>query len=91
MSQKILPKKPKVRANVVGSAKVPRQRQRKPAKRGRKRKSVALEAEAPEPIAKVARTSKAPARASVVQMSETLVAEDEIVPGPWRALVARVY
>ena len=60
-------------------------------KRGRKRKSVALEAEAPEPIAKVARTSKAPARASVVQMSETLVAEDEIVPGPWRALVARVY
>jgi hypothetical protein len=61
------------------------------AKRGRKRKSVALEAEAPEPIAKVARTSKAPARASVMQMRETLVAEDEIVPGPWRAPVARVY
>ena len=60
-------------------------------KRGRKRKSVALEAVAPEPIAKVARTSKAPARASVVQMSGTPVAEDEIVPGPWRAPVARMY
>jgi hypothetical protein len=30
VSQKILPKKPKVSANAVGSAKVPRQRQRKP-------------------------------------------------------------
>ena len=50
------------------------------AKRGRKRKSVALEADAPEP-----------ARASVVQMSGTPVAEDEIVPGPWRAPVARMY
>jgi hypothetical protein len=28
--KRTLPKKPKVRANVVGSAKVPRQRQRKP-------------------------------------------------------------
>jgi hypothetical protein len=61
------------------------------AKRGRKRKSVALEAEAPEPIAKVARTSKAPARASVVQMSGTPVAEDEILPGPWRAPVAQMF
>jgi predicted lipid-binding transport protein (Tim44 family) len=51
------------------------------AKRSRKRKSVALEAEALELIAKVARTSKAPARASVVQMSEILVTEDEIVRG----------
>jgi hypothetical protein len=52
------------------------------AKRGRKRKSVGLKAEAPEPIAKVARTSKALARASVVQTSGTPVAEDEILPGP---------
>jgi hypothetical protein len=49
------------------------------AKRGRKRKSAVLEAEAPEPNAKVARI---PARASVVQMSGTLVAEDEIGPEP---------
>jgi hypothetical protein len=64
-------------------------------KRGRKRKSVALEAEAeveaPEPNAKVARMSKAPARALVVQMSATQVAEDEIVPEPWRAPVAWMY
>ena len=53
---------------MVGSAKVPRQRQRKPPQT--------------EPIAKVARMSKAPApaRASVVQMSGTPVAGDEIVP-----------
>jgi len=63
------------------------------AKRSRKRKSVVLEAEAPEPNAKVARMSKAPgpARASVVQMSGTPVAEDEVVPEPWRAPVARMY
>jgi hypothetical protein len=54
------------------------------AKRGRKRKSGVLEAEAPEPNAKVVRTS-------VVQMSGTLLAEDEIVPEPWRAPVARMY
>lgn len=40
-----------------------------------------IEAEAPEPNAKVARMSKALARALVVQMRGTLVAEDEIVPG----------
>jgi hypothetical protein len=56
------------------------------AKRGRKRKSVTLEAEAPEPkapepIAKVARTSKVPARALVVQISGTPVAENEILLG----------
>jgi hypothetical protein len=62
-------------------------------KRGRKRKSAALEADAPEPNAKVVRMSEAPApaRASVVQMSGTPVAEDEIVPEPWRAPVARMY
>lgn len=51
-------------------------------RRGRKRKSVA--AETPEPRAKVARLSKAPASAGalVVQMSRTLVAEDEIVSEP---------
>jgi hypothetical protein len=60
-----------------------------------KGKSAMLEAEPPEPNIKVARTGPAPApetaRASVVQMSGTLVAEDEIVPEPWRALVARMY
>ena len=65
------------------------------AKRGRKCKSVVLEAEAPELNIKVAQMSKAPvpetARASVVQMSGTPVAEDEIVPEPWRAPVARMY
>jgi len=62
-------------------------------KRGRKRKSAALEADVPEPNAKVVRMSEAPppARASVVQMNGTLVAEDEIVPEPWRAPVARMY
>ncbi|SLM36123.1 hypothetical protein LPUS_05564 [Lasallia pustulata] len=62
-------------------------------KRGRKRKSAALEADTPEPNAKVVRMSEAPAptRASVVQMSGTPVAEDEIVPEPWRAPVARMY
>jgi len=62
-------------------------------KRGRKRKSAALEADAPEPNAKVVQMSEAPspARASVVQMSGTPVAEDEIVPEPWRAPVAQMY
>jgi hypothetical protein len=54
------------------------------------------EVDAPEPNAKVVRMSEAPApaRASVVQMrqmSGTPVAEDEIVPEPWRAPVARMY
>ncbi|KAF8848727.1 hypothetical protein BDZ45DRAFT_605460, partial [Acephala macrosclerotiorum] len=65
-------------------------------KRGRKRKSTVLEAEAeaeepePEPNPKMARTSKAPAllRASVM---ETPIAEDEIVPEPWRAPVAKMW
>jgi hypothetical protein len=63
------------------------------ANRGRKRKSAVLEAEAPEPKAKVARISKAPAPAgaSVAQTSGTQVAEDEVVPEPWRAPVARMY
>jgi hypothetical protein len=51
-------------------------------KRGRKRKSTALEADALEPNAKVVRMSEAPAPP---------VAEDEIVPEPWRAPVARMY
>jgi len=60
--------------------------------RGRKHKSAALEADAPEPNAKVLRMSEAPApaRASVVRISGTPVAEDEIVPEPWRAPVARI-
>jgi len=70
-AEKEAAKKPKARANVVGSA--------------------TLEADAPEPNAKVARMSGMPTqtRASVVQMSGTPVAEDEIVPESWRALVAR--
>jgi hypothetical protein len=68
-------------------------------KRGRKRKSAVLKAEAeaeepeepePEPKTKMARTNKAPApsRASVMQ---TPIAEDEIVPEPWRAPVAKMW
>ena len=62
-------------------------------KRGRKRKSAALVADASEPNAKVVRMNEAPApaRALVVQMSGTPVAEDEIVPEPWRAPVARMW
>jgi hypothetical protein len=53
-------------------------------KRGRKRKSAVLEADAPEPNAKVVRMSEAPAPATalVVQMRGTPIAEDEIVPEP---------
>jgi hypothetical protein len=56
------------------------------ARRSRKRKSAAQDP--PEPSNKVAR---APVTASVVQMSGTPIAEDEIVPEPWRAPVARMY
>jgi hypothetical protein len=63
------------------------------AKRGRKRKKAVPEADAPKPKVKVARISNVPesARGSVVQMSGTPVAEDELVPEPWRALVAQMY
>jgi len=56
------------------------------ARRSRKRKSAAQDP--PEPSNRVAR---APVTASAVQMSGTPIAEDEIVPAPWRALVARMY
>jgi hypothetical protein len=56
------------------------------ARRSRKRKSAAQDP--PEPSNKVAR---APVTAAVVQMSGTPIAEDEIVPEPWRAPVARMY
>jgi len=65
-------------------------------KRGRKRKSAVLEVEAeaeepePEPNAKMARTSKAPAP-SRVSVMQTPIAEDEIVPEPWRAPVAQMF
>jgi len=63
------------------------------AKRGRKRKKAVLEADAPELKAKIARISNAAesARGSVVQMSGTPVAEDELVPEPRRAPMARMY
>jgi hypothetical protein len=53
-------------------------------KRGRKRKTVVPEADPPEPKVKVVRISNAPepARGSVVQMSGTPVAEDELVLEP---------
>jgi hypothetical protein len=65
-------------------------------KRGRKRKSTMLEIEAEElelelePYPKMARTSKALAlsRASMIQ---TLFAEDEIVPEPWKAPAAQMW
>jgi hypothetical protein len=56
------------------------------ARRSRKRKSATQEP--PEPSSKVARAT---VTASVVQMSGTPIAEDEIVPEPWRAPVARMY
>ena len=61
------------------------------ARRGRKRKSAALDA--PAPTNKVARISNAPkpASASVIQASRTQIAEDAITLEPWRALVARMY
>ena len=52
----------------------------------KKRKSATQEP--PEPSSKVARAT---VTASVVQMSGTPIAEDEIVPEPWRAPVARMY
>ncbi len=56
------------------------------ARRSRKRKSAAQEV--PEPSIEVARGS---VTVSAVQLSGTPVAEDEIVPKPWRAPVARMY
>lgn len=63
-------------------------------KRGRKRTNAALEADAAEPKQpKATRVGKA--RKLLVpadsQVSRTLVAEDEAIPGPWRAPVARMY
>jgi hypothetical protein len=62
-------------------------------KRGRKRTNAAPEADAAEPKPKAARVSEArklPVPADV-QNSGTIVAEDEAVPKPWRAPVARMY
>lgn len=63
-------------------------------KRGRKRTNAALEADAAEPKQpKAIRVGKA--RKLLVpadsQVGRTLVAEDEAIPGPWRAPVARMY
>ena len=63
-------------------------------KRGRKRTNAVLEADAAEPKQpKATRVGKArkllvPADA---QVSRTLVAEDEAIPGRWIAPVARMY
>jgi hypothetical protein len=61
------------------------------ARRGRKRKSAALDV--PAPANKKARTSNAPKSASTLmrQASRTQIAEDEIVPEPWRAPVAKMW
>ena len=61
------------------------------ARRGRKRKSAALDA--PAPANKKARISNAPKSASTLmrQASRTQIAEDEIVPEPWRAPVAKMW
>jgi hypothetical protein len=56
------------------------------ARHSRKRKNAAQDP--PEPSNKVA---QAPVTASVIQMSRTPIAEDKIVPEPWRAPVARMY
>jgi hypothetical protein len=49
-------------------------------KRSRKRKSVMLKIETSELNVKIVRISKTPARTSIIQMSGTLIAEDEIIP-----------
>jgi hypothetical protein len=61
------------------------------ARRGRKRKGAALDA--PAPANKKARISNAPKPASTLmrQASRTQIAEDEIVPEPWRAPVAKMW
>ena len=61
-------------------------------KRGRKRRSTVLdtEVEEPEPSAKMARTSRAPAPSGASVM-QTPIAEDEIVPERWRAPVAKMW
>jgi hypothetical protein len=56
------------------------------ARRSRKCKSAVQDP--PEPSNRVAR---APVTASAVQMSGIPIAEDEIVPAPWKAPVARMY
>jgi hypothetical protein len=57
------------------------------ARRGRNRKSAALDA--PAPMNKIARISNAPKPASAL-VSRTQIAEDEIAPEPQRAPVARM-
>jgi hypothetical protein len=61
------------------------------ARRGRKRKSAALDV--PAPANKKARISNVPKSASTLmrQASRTQIAEDEIVPEPWRAPVAKMW
>ena len=60
------------------------------ARRGRKRKSAALDV--PAPANKKARISNALKSVSTLmrQASRTQIAEDEIVPEPWRAPVAKM-
>jgi hypothetical protein len=61
------------------------------ARRGRKRKSAVLDA--PAPTTKMARISNAPKPASTLirQASRTQIADNEIVPEPWRATVAKMW
>jgi hypothetical protein len=61
------------------------------ARRGRKRKSAALDV--PAPANKKARISNAPKSTSTLmrQASRIQIAEDEIVPEPWRAPVAKMW
>ena len=61
------------------------------ARYGRKRKSAELEVL--EPTNKITQMSNAPKPAStlVMQASRTQIAEDAIVPEPWRAPVAQIY
>jgi hypothetical protein len=61
------------------------------ARRGRKRKSAALDV--PAPANKTAQISNAPKSASTLmrQASRTQIAEDEIVLEPWRAPVAKMW
>jgi hypothetical protein len=68
-------------------------------KRSRKRRSATPEADTATPVKmtsiRVTRMTEAllpeSARASMVQMTATRTAEDDVVPGPRRAPVARMY
>ena len=61
------------------------------ARRGRKRKRAELETPELPNLSAPMSNAPEPASALVMQASRTQIAEDEIVPEPWRAPVAQMY